>query len=504
MDRGKFYRGFGSAIKTGLNGNRLSLLNYGDGKDNDWTFIVGGGDELKDDGTNLRNLGMAAPAFTPSVAQGGSGDISSTNSYKVTYKNSTTGHESNPSTVSADIAVSSKKIDLSGMTASTDPQVDKKRIYRTDLSISTWNFVAEIDDTATTYTDDIAIGSLGDSIETDNDEPGAMTILAGPVFNRLFGAGIVKNLLRWCKPYEDGKSRGECWPALNELEVGSLEDTIVDLIAAFGALVIPCAEHWYRLAGTTSATFNIVNTRAHRGLASFHGWAMTPGGAMFIGLDGLYVFDGLQTVPVYASLRPLFRDKTVNGISPINLDQVSKCRMTSLGDFVYLSYPSGSATSNDKVLRIHMTQEQATQLDWEAESIYLEPIANVLTFGDRSGKIHQVTGLTANGTNQSYRAETGDLRDAQDAFTLYRIKKLTKILIDYNTNGANMTLDILADGSSIKTFTLNNNGRTKTTLDFPNDSRGIRIRAKFTGTSGTDFDLYGLVILYELGEIKFG
>jgi len=500
----EFYRGFGTAIKTGLNGNRLSLVNYGDGKANDWTFIVGGGDELKDDGTNLRNFGIAAPTFTASIADGGSGNISSTNSYKITYKSSVTGHESNPSPVTADLAISSKNIDISGMTASGDAQVDKKRIYRTDLTISTWNFVAEIADSATTYTDNIAVASLGDAIEIDNNVPGAFTILTGPVFNRLFAAGLVGNLLRWSKPYEDGKSRGECWPALFELEVGSLEDTIVDLITAFGTLIIPCAESWYRLSGTTTKTFNIVNTRAHRGLAAYRAWAMTPGGVMFLGLDGLYVFDGLRTVPIYESLRPLFRNETVNSVTPLNMEQISKCRMASYGDFVYLSYPSGTGTNNDKVIRFHMSQEQATQLDWDAESIYHEPIADVLTFGDRSGKVYQETGFQANGSNQSYQAQTGDLRDTNDPLTLFRVKRIVKILIDYETGGTNLTLDIIGDGTSIKTYTLSTSSRTKETLDPPNDARGIRIRAKFTGTSSADFSLYGLTILYELGEIKFG
>jgi len=128
---------------------------------------------LKYDGTTMMNMGIVAPSTTATVAlaAAGAGNLANgTYSYKITFYNSALGHESNPSSVTADVTVVDKTTDgqvaLSAIPTSTDAQVTKRRIYRTTMNGGVWLLLATIDDnTTTTYTDNLSDASLGIAID---------------------------------------------------------------------------------------------------------------------------------------------------------------------------------------------------------------------------------------------------------------------------------------------------------------------------------------------------
>ena len=72
------------------------------------------------------------------------GPMSGTYSYVYTYYNSADGAESAPSPVSEELKVGAGKVTVSGIRVSTDPQVDKKRLYRVGGNVATFTLVATL------------------------------------------------------------------------------------------------------------------------------------------------------------------------------------------------------------------------------------------------------------------------------------------------------------------------------------------------------------------------
>jgi hypothetical protein len=77
--------------------------------------------------------------------------------------------ESNPSPASSPITVSATKINLSSIPVSSDPKVDKKRLYRTTAGGAKFFWVADIANAITTYEDNIT--GLGDEVSYERCPP---------------------------------------------------------------------------------------------------------------------------------------------------------------------------------------------------------------------------------------------------------------------------------------------------------------------------------------------
>lgn len=116
--------------------------------------------------TQLYKMGIDAPTTAPTAATGGAGVLTGDYSYKVTYYDSVSGHESNPSIASNTFSSSSNQISLTGIPVSTDAQVNKRRIYRTTTGGGIWLWIADINDnTTTSWTDNLSDSNLGIEVE---------------------------------------------------------------------------------------------------------------------------------------------------------------------------------------------------------------------------------------------------------------------------------------------------------------------------------------------------
>lgn len=101
---------------------------------NNFVFFGNGtsGNMKKYDGTTVTNWGIAAPSAAPTIAANGAGTLDATVGYYYvyTYGNSSTGHISGPSPVSANTGTFTNNDRDVTVTASTDAQVDEIHIYR--------------------------------------------------------------------------------------------------------------------------------------------------------------------------------------------------------------------------------------------------------------------------------------------------------------------------------------------------------------------------------------
>lgn len=112
-------------------------------------------------------------------------------SYIYTFYNSADGTESKPSSVSTELEeVEGGFIRVSGIQTSSDPQVDKIRIYRVGNNIASFTLVDEVDNGTSTYDDKLRDTAVdGRLLESDNfyEAPSGLKYLAES-YAMIFGA----------------------------------------------------------------------------------------------------------------------------------------------------------------------------------------------------------------------------------------------------------------------------------------------------------------------------
>ncbi len=156
-------------------------------------------------GDNLTFDPVEGPDAAPTgVDSGIAGNLNGTYQYMCTY---VTGdnQETEGRVQSANVTVTNKKVNVTGIPVSSDNRVTARRLYRKPASASAdvvpLKFVVEIaDNTTTTYVDDIADGSLGVLINRINDTGGS--IYFGP--DRVFHADRTNLTIGWDSGFSTG------------------------------------------------------------------------------------------------------------------------------------------------------------------------------------------------------------------------------------------------------------------------------------------------------------
>lgn len=81
--------------------------------------------------------------------------LTGTYQYLVTYYNSSDGSESQPSPLSSEVVLAGGVCKLDEIPTSSDPQVDRRRLYRVGGSLTVFTLVTELDNIVTSFDDDI-------------------------------------------------------------------------------------------------------------------------------------------------------------------------------------------------------------------------------------------------------------------------------------------------------------------------------------------------------------
>jgi len=154
--------------------------------------------------TVLWDAGIVPPATAATPTADVAGLLSGVYTWYYTYYNSTTDEESNPSPMSAELTVDLKQVILSGFVASTDPQVDKIRIYRNPSGVTTYWRVGEKANTSDSFTDNVPDDNLGVQMDERNAVPPNSTILLWHM-NRMFYVDYSDpSTLYYSEPYKPG------------------------------------------------------------------------------------------------------------------------------------------------------------------------------------------------------------------------------------------------------------------------------------------------------------
>jgi len=173
-----------------------------------------------DSSITILNLGIEAPTQAPSAAAGASGALDGTYYFRYTYYDSSLDIESNGSPASNAVTVANQNVDLSNITGTGEPGVDKIRIYGLGGSVTEYMLIATIDNPGegqtTTYTVSTAESEWGQNIPTDHDPPPSDVVYLewNEQLGRLFAIDD-DGRLWWSSSWQP-----DYWPTDNYIDTG--------------------------------------------------------------------------------------------------------------------------------------------------------------------------------------------------------------------------------------------------------------------------------------------
>ena len=246
---------------------------------------------VRSDGTYYGPAGVAAPSSAPTLADGAAGDIPAASFYGVvTFYNSATGVESNPSPASSVLAhAGSKKIDWSGIPTSTNPQVTSRRLYRTlPDATGEYYFVAQIDnnvDTAFTG-DNVLVQDLGEAVSFDNGLPPG-DIQFGAVWKE---RGFFSDKVDL---FYSEQGRMECFAEDAIISVFPDDGHEIRAVYAYGdRLIVGKTNKIHYIVGAGPDSFSLLTLSDRHGCAAHHSMQSAEGILFWLGFDNIYRSDG--------------------------------------------------------------------------------------------------------------------------------------------------------------------------------------------------------------------
>ena len=205
--------------------------------------------------------------------------------YQYTYYNSVDGTESGPSLFSPEVDLSNGGyVVQTGLVASTDPQVDKIRVYRIGGNLTTSTLVSELNNSTTIYDDRNGDSDLTGQLLLSSialDAPAGLAFLS-TAYAMLFGA--LGSQLRFT-PIGEPNS----WPALYFLDF-DLDITGIAPVAN-GILVFTKYET-HLVTGTGPLSLSKQKLSADQGCLSHKSIQVMGGTALWVSTDGICTSSG--------------------------------------------------------------------------------------------------------------------------------------------------------------------------------------------------------------------
>lgn len=202
--------------------------------------------------------------------------------YTMTYYNSNDDIESAPMDPTKETPLdTTKKVELSKLPVSTDPQVNKKRIYRIGGNLTEFSLIAEIDNIDTTYEDlvaDVVEGKILDS--TTNFEMPFNAQYIVEAYEIVFAA-VGSELI-----FSD-IGQPNYWPTENSISFP--KDITGILPCSAGILVFTIGRAWL-ISGTTPAQFTRLDVDGNQGCIAHRSCQTIKGIPYWLSRDGLCVY----------------------------------------------------------------------------------------------------------------------------------------------------------------------------------------------------------------------
>lgn len=385
MANGKIYRVFGSGLTDLLTGQ---VAGYYEGRTlNSIFYLTSGVNANRKILSNLfvQNVGIAAPATPLTAAVSASaGVLNAAYSYKYTYRNSITGHESDPSPVSNTVSPTNDQVDLSLIANSPDTQVDRKVIYRTTAGgAGVWFRVDEISGTVTTYADNIADAALGEEVFEDSGVPPQATFIE--IYNGMMAyAGLATpNQNRVAM---SGVLRPEAHDADNVYDLDPDEADSITGIKKFGTqLAVYKRKGLFLGSGRGPDEMDFSRTRVKNGSLGNAGIIDEDSRHFYLSERGPYVFGGLQEEFFGRPIQAFYKTLDLNFLA-----NASGASYPPLNQLIWNVAEVGQADFNTWLIFNTQTKEWTIR-DFASSrlSVYLDALGNTkLWLGGADGFLY--------------------------------------------------------------------------------------------------------------------
>lgn len=473
----------GSSIVTGLAGTQTSVLPFRPLNDTTtWSFIADPNTMQKDNGTTVRNWGIAAPLAGASLAVGAAGSLTGDYSARYTYVRkvgSAVAHESNPSAVVTAIALTADQLNID-VVASADAQVTHIRIYRTVAGGTSYLYDQEVANATATVASSQADATLGTAVETNNDRPPSAGVAAA-FQEHLFLVGDASNphYLWYSKRF-----RPESWPTDHYLELGNPSDPLQAMAPLTGQLGVLSKLTKYRVVGNAVSGFTAQEALNTRGTLAPQAVVVGSIGAVFVARDGLYAsnFVGEDT-EISGDIQPLFFGETVNDYLPIDLTATTALSLAEWKRRLYFNYVDTGGARFTAVYSFDTRHWYHYQYANASHRLYTEEDTDQLVMGDTAGKVYTVEQdvITDAGT-----AITATVQTALRGFgTAASLKPARWALVDKDTG---WTVAFRLDGTTRSTVT-GTSSRARAFTAFAEPYMLHTWDAVCTGTAGSLYSL---------------
>lgn len=421
----------------------------------------------------VRITGPTVPMTSP-----GTGLAAGTYKYKVTFKNSTTGSRSNPQDDNTSITVDAGSIvQLSNIQVSSDPQVDQREIYRTQVNGQLYFLLATImDNTTTTYTDghpDVDLDSFELQLDNDPPESSYQDAWMVPGNGTMWWTRDSTNGAQG-RAYYSPPSRPES--VLGFIEVSNPDDPCQKGLAWGGQNWVFTEARLFKINGTEEPfvpqeVFGVPGTTDPFSVKA------TPFGIAYKANDGPRLFNGTTSSLIgFDQVGPIFRGRAQENLSAIST-------------VIAATYTKDEYMFSDGVQTLALSLKDGTwrDLGLACTALFQEPDTPSLlaSFNDKVYSLEAYGTVSDGGVAIPLEWEvSGKLSDISQHATVQRV------YVDIDTSGETLTPALVVDGTVVPYPTFSQNGRGLIEWSVGQNARVFSLR--LTGNVMQSVELFGV------------
>ena len=302
-------------------------------------------------------------------------------------------------------------------------------------------------------------------------------------------------------------SEPEHWPLFNAVRPGRRSaETLLSILPLGDSIVAYTDSGIYRLdpVGLAFEDIRMVDVASPVGLAAE--WGVTPiqlgtgqvTAHVFIAQSGLYIFDGQNVTEISFNVEGIFTGDDAD--NAINFSRIGDAVAVSQRDRVWLSYASGSSTTNDRTLFVDFQDPQSAKfsiLPYGYSTLALERKDQIPVGGDSEGSFYQVaTGNTNGGANIVWNPKSKEF-PLTGQNTLAALESVT---LDIDLGGIESVITFSTDSGYNSTITKTDSGRQDITIPVPHWLKGNRAAVEVYSSGQGERHWYGLGFRFRGGE----
>ena len=448
------------------------------------------------DALSIAAAGISPPTTAAVLAEGGSGDLAAGNYIGVvTFYNSATGAESNPSPVSNTLALSaSKEIDWSSIPVSTNPQVDSRRIYRTlvDQQGEYYEVTTISDNVTTTLTEDVLQVDMGDPVSFDNGLPPDICKVAEVFTERLWiSDGVDLFFSEFGLP--------ENFSEFSVIQVSPDDGHSINGLLAYGnVLLVGKTNAVHYIIGADESDFELKMLDDTAGVVSHESMRTAKGLAFWFGGNNFYEFNG-------NSVEPIGDDKVRDLISTIDPDYYSKVvgAIDTTNRWYIAAIPANGSSTITHHLVYDYKQKIWSTFTWTnsaphtLEDFFNSSGSRVLYCSAQDGNLYKYNdGTTDDGTAIACRFDTKKFGfDRDDVLKIVRETYVHGNSVDGTANARLLVDDVDQGAVSFSTASAAGAWKTANTSSKSAPGEYVQLRVDYSGVPEWRVKGYGMKVV---------